>query len=278
MAIEVVDETGSTNADLLARLDRKAFNVPAGSTLLVARRQLAGRGRAGRIWDSDSSSLTFSVAWKFPHSVASLSGLSLAVGVILVEAMDEIISITAPASEISLSVHQRQPLKLKWPNDILQGGQKLAGILIETISDSGLLREESWAVIGIGINIRQRADHGDFQMKADPLRAALPPIDRNALLGAFLDRLQQELPTFSAQGFAPFAARWNVLHAYVGQRVDIVDHGEKLHTGVAIGVDKSGRLLLQMDGGDRPFQKIIAVVAGDVSLRAADGGRDAVVD
>jgi BirA family biotin operon repressor/biotin-[acetyl-CoA-carboxylase] ligase len=278
IAIEVVDEIGSTNAALLERLEKQADDTPTGPTLLVARRQTAGRGRAGRTWDSDSSSLTFSVAWKFLQPIASLSGLSLAIGVILVEALDEMISLITPVSETFLSTSQPQLLQLKWPNDILQGQKKLAGILIETISDSGLLREDSWAVIGIGINIKPRADNQDFLRPVDPLRSALPPIDRNGLLGLFLERLQEKLPIFSAQGFAPFRTQWNARHAHAGRRVDIMDHGKNRCSGIAMGVDSSGRLLLQIDDDDGPSPKVIAVVAGDVSLRPADGELDAPVD
>src|SRR5690606_28510555 len=100
--------------------------------------QTAGRGRAGRPWyAAPGRSLTFSLAWKFQRPVHALVGLPLAVGVALAEA---------------LAMYNIE-VGLKWPNDVLHEGRKLAGILIESASvDSP--QPASWAVIGIGINMR----------------------------------------------------------------------------------------------------------------------------
>ena len=107
VAIEVVDETGSTNADLLARCASLA-----GPTLRIAGQQTAGRGRAGRPWVSQpDASLMFSLAWPFKGPLHRLVGLPLAVGVALAESMT------------ALGV----PVQLKWPNDLLKDGHKLAG-------------------------------------------------------------------------------------------------------------------------------------------------------
>ena len=105
--VEVVEETGSTNADLLKRA--AALSAPL---LLVARNQTAGRGRAGRSWLSSSEgSLTFSLAWRFDGGLPRLTGLPLAVGVALAETLER------------LGVQ----VGLKWPNDVLRDGDKLAG-------------------------------------------------------------------------------------------------------------------------------------------------------
>src|SRR5690606_38103684 len=135
IALEIVAETGSTNADLLARAARQELT---GATLLWALSQTAGRGRAGRSWhSSDDATLTFSLAWPFALSPQQLAGLPLAVGVAVAE--------TLAASGIDV--------RLKWPNDILRNGDKLAGILIETAVDKH--QRTIWAVIGIGINLAQ---------------------------------------------------------------------------------------------------------------------------
>jgi BirA family transcriptional regulator, biotin operon repressor / biotin---[acetyl-CoA-carboxylase] ligase len=239
VAIEVVAETGSTNADLLARLDSLAA-----PTLLVAEEQTAGRGRAGRSWQSEASAgLTFSLAWKFDRPLAGLAGLPLAVGVALAEA---------------LALFQ-VPVQLKWPNDILKDGNKLAGILIETASvkhASG----GTWAVIGIGINLSisdtlaARIGHPAAQISGSRLA-------RNRLMAVLLNGLADTLLRFDQTGFSDFAGRWNKLHAYAGQRVAILDQGLVVHEGIAVSVDDSGRLLLDCGDGR------IAVMAGDVSLR-----------
>jgi BirA family biotin operon repressor/biotin-[acetyl-CoA-carboxylase] ligase len=232
VAIEVVAQTGSTNADLLARAAQLA-----GPTLLVAEHQTAGRGRAGRSW----LSLTFSLAWNFGGALQGLAGLPLAVGVALAEAL------------ATLGVQVR----LKWPNDLLKDGDKLAGILIETQAAP----DATWAVIGVGLNLRM-PDELEAQIGRTVAAAPwLAQMDRDALMAALADGLAAALHTFGQAGFGAFSARWNRLHAYQGDTVTIVDRGTLLHEGVAAGVDDSGRLLLDTAAGR------IAVLAGDVSLR-----------
>ena len=265
-AIEVVARTGSTNADLLTRAgNRSQPDALAGPTLLVALAQSAGRGRAGRSWQSDAASLTFSLAWPLRQSGAALLGLPLAIGVALADVL--------AARQVKVA--------LKWPNDILLAQRKLAGILIETTSSAGLPQRQAWAVIGIGINLRGAGDDiaadgpargGARGASHAPQIAALPATDRNALLAELLDALTATLQQFEESGFAPFAARWNSLHAHAGQRVDILDQGRVLHSGLALGVDTQGRLLLDTGG------QVAAIVAGDVSLRADRGVAHAAAD
>jgi BirA family biotin operon repressor/biotin-[acetyl-CoA-carboxylase] ligase len=238
VAVEVVTETGSTNADLLARAPRLATPV-----LLVAEHQTAGRGRAGRSWlSSPGHSLTFSLAWKFGGGLHSLTGLPLAVGTALAETLGRL----------------GQPVQLKWPNDVLKDGDKLAGILVETApAPDGAV----WAVIGIGLNL---AMPDELEQQIGRSVAAVPwlsRMDRDTLLAAILDGLAEALRQFERTGFAAFSARWNLLHGWQGQLVTILDRGEILHEGLAAGVDDAGRLLLDTDSGR------IAIVAGDVSLR-----------
>lgn len=258
IAIEVVDRTGSTNSDLLVRAGHadpaQRLSSP---TLRVARVQDAGRGRAGRVWQSDAASLTFSLAWSFDLPVAALVGLPLACGVAVAEVL--------AARGVAVA--------LKWPNDILHAGRKLGGILIETThaatapTDSG----QTWAVIGIGINLRddgaaEPAVAGAFSA------AALPATDRNRLMAELLDALAAMLQQFAAGGFATFVPRWNALHAHAGQAVDILDRGSRVAGGIALGVDATGRLLLQTAAGP------VAVMAGDVSLRPVEEGCHAAPD
>ena len=240
--IEVVDNTGSTNADLLARLA-----TLSGPTLLVAERQHAGRGRSGRAWlSAPEASLTFSLAWQFRGPLARLVGLPLAVGVALAEAL------------ASLDV----PVSLKWPNDLLKDGGKLGGVLIEA-HNAPSQPEAVWAVIGVGLNLlmpdelETRIGHG---VACAPWLARM---DRDVLMAHLLDALAAAARQFDQTGFAPFCARWNDLHAYQGQAVAIIERDEVLYEGIAAGVDAFGRLLL--DTRDSRVE----IVAGDVSLRVA---------
>ena len=237
VAVEVVPQTGSTNADLLARA--ATLSAPL---LLIAEHQTAGRGRAGRSWlSAPGHSLTFSLAWRFEGGLPALTGLPLAVGTALAETLGRL----------------GQPVQLKWPNDLLKDGDKLAGILVETQAAAA----GTWAIVGIGLNL---AMPDELEARIGRPVAAVPwlaRMDRDALMAALLDGLAQALQAFAATGFAAFSARWNLLHAYQGQPVTIVDRGEVLHEGLAAGVDDGGRLLLDTEAGR------IAIVAGDVSLR-----------
>lgn len=237
VAVEVVPETGSTNADLLARAAQ--LEAPL---LLIAEHQTAGRGRAGRSWlSAPGHSLTFSLAWRFDGGLHALTGLPLAVGVALAETLGRL----------------GQPVQLKWPNDLLKDGDKLAGILVETQPAGGA----TWAIVGIGLNL---AMPDELEAQIGRAVAAVPwlaRMDRDTLMAAVLDGLAQALREFADKGFAAFSARWNLLHAYQGQPVTIIDRGDMLHEGLAAGVDDAGRLLLDTEQGR------IKIVAGDVSLR-----------
>lgn len=241
MAIKVVEETGSTNADLLAAVPTLSHPL-----LLIALRQTAGRGRAGRAWySSPGRSLTFSLAWRFHQPVQALVGLPLAVGVALADA---------------LAMYNIE-VGLKWPNDLLLNGKKLAGILIESAAAPAVPHAASWAVIGVGINVRL-----DEQALAEIGVPAvgipwLADLDQDMLFATLASGLAESLLRFEQEGLAPFVARWNALHAYRGQPVRILDQGRVLHEGLGLGIDALGRFMLDTAQGP------VAVMAGDVSLR-----------
>ncbi len=244
VAIEVVAQTGSTNADLLARI--ASLTTP---TLLVAESQTAGRGRAGRAWHTTATSaLTFSLAWKFRRPLHALIGLPLAIGVALAEAL-QVFGVK---------------VELKWPNDVLRDGAKLAGILIETAQNKATdskATASTWTVIGIGVNLAMPQDLQNRIGRAVADVSELLGHDRERLLALLLSALSDALAEFDAQGFSVFAARWNRLHAYAGRAVRILDNDRVVHEGTAVGVDDKGCFLMDTAGGR------VAVVAGDVSLR-----------
>jgi BirA family biotin operon repressor/biotin-[acetyl-CoA-carboxylase] ligase len=238
--VEVVHETGSTNADLLARAPALAAPL-----LLIAENQTAGRGRAGRSWlSSAGNSLTFSLAWRFEAGPQALSGLPLALGVALAETL----------ARLGVQV------RLKWPNDVLKDGDKLAGILVETApAERGI-----WAVIGIGLNLVMPDEMEQAIGRSVAAAPWLARMDRDELMAALLDGLAAVLREFERTGFGAFAGRWNMLHEYQGSAVRIIDQGAVLHEGRAAGVDDAGRLLLDTSHGR------ITVAAGDVSLRVKE--------
>lgn len=241
VAIEVVAETGSTNADLLARLD-----TLDGPLLRIAENQTAGRGRAGRSWlSTPGAALMFSLAWRFKGPLHRMTGLPMAVGVALAETI------------ASLGV----PVQIKWPNDLLRDGKKLAGILVETQTSRKDGDGAVWAVIGVGINLLMPDELEEQIGRAVAAAPWLAKMDRSELMAALLSRLAAVLAEFDDTGFAPFAERWNLLHAWQGQDVVILDHGQVLQQGRAAGVDAIGRLMLDTEHGR------VEVLSGDVSLR-----------
>lgn len=242
VAIETVANTGSTNADLLARLGE--LGTLPGPLLRIADQQSAGRGRAGRSWlSAPGAALMFSLAWRFKGPLQRMTGLPMAVGVALADTIT------------GLGV----PVQIKWPNDLLRDGDKLAGILVETCVDKtdGAI----WAVIGTGINLLM-PDALEQQIGRSVAAAPwLAQMDRNALVAALLSRLAAVLAEFDDTGFAPFAERWNALHAWHDREVVLLDDGQVRQQGRAVGVDAIGRLLLATPNG------LVEVLSGDVSLR-----------
>ncbi|PLZ03476.1 biotin--[acetyl-CoA-carboxylase] ligase [Burkholderia sp. WAC0059] len=259
--LEIVEETGSTNTDLMARmkaLPHKA-DALARPIVRVAYLQTAGRGRRGRAWYAQpGDALLFSLACVLPRPLEGLAGLSLAVGVALVDALR------------SLPLANPGQIALKWPNDVLLEGDKLAGILIETAWSTA---HASAVVIGIGTNVRG-ADELAAKVRTagapvagttpTALSRALPGANLTDTLAAELNALESLLQRFGAAGFAPFQARWNGVHAYAGREVVLLEQGVELARGIAVGVDARGQLLLDTPHGRE------TVATGDVSLRLAN--------
>ena len=232
------DEIDSSNTQLTTRA---AQGAPHG-LVLAAERQTAGRGRLGRRWQMRlGAGLTFSLLWRFDRGLSGLAGLSLVVGIAIVRALREF----------------GVPVALKWPNDVLLDGRKLAGILIELSGDA---LGPAAVVIGIGLNVEAP---GEVDQPVANLADAGCKVGRNALLAALLNQLAGVLAQFDRDGFAAFRDEWHQLAAFIGQPVRLsFSHGEPAD-GIAVGVDDSGALLVDGAAGRRVFH------VGEVSLRAA---------
>jgi BirA family biotin operon repressor/biotin-[acetyl-CoA-carboxylase] ligase len=243
--VEVLPTIDSTNSELMRRA-RLGDTRPC---LLVAEHQSAGRGRQGRTWQGQrADALTFSLGLML--APADWSGLSLAVGVSMVEALD-------PQQSLGLG--------LKWPNDVWVGAphapRKLAGMLIETAWVEGDNSASRYTVIGIGINLQGPLD-SELSMPAAGLRewmgeALLPPVVLQRLITPLIDALH----LFEAQGFAPFKTRFDLRDVLRGQAVRLSNGQE----GVACGVNASG--VLQVDAAHGR----IAVSSDEVSIRLTAG-------
>lgn len=242
--LEVHDHLESTNSYLM----KKISGGQAHATCVVANLQTKGRGRRGRSWQAGlGASLTFSVLWRFQCGASALSGLSLAVGVALIRAMH------------SFGITQAQ---LKWPNDVLIGHEKLAGILIELQGD---MEGPSVAVIGVGINlnlpdsIKQQID----QPATDLASAFTQPINPNELLGVLLKHLAEVLSNFEQQGFTALRDEWTTHHAYHQQVVKMLHPDGRETIGTVVDVAEDGILLVKTALGEQRFS------SGEISLRDA---------
>jgi BirA family biotin operon repressor/biotin-[acetyl-CoA-carboxylase] ligase len=243
--IDVLDRCESTNAVLLARAESGA---PSG-TVVVANQQTAGRGRRGRSWfASPGDSLTFSLLWRFAPGTAP-AGLSLAVGLAVAEALAKV-----PGGPQGAGAGDAA---LKWPNDILKGGRKLGGILIELLPGA-----PHAAVIGIGLNLRLAAAMPD-ELRATSAALDLPDADPDALYASLLIRLLERLEQFAGAGFASMRDAWTARHAYQDAQVVLSADFGAPRQGICRGVDSDGALLLECDG------RVERVLSGEVSLRPA---------
>lgn len=239
--VEIVNECASTNALLL---ERTLQGTPHAS-VLAAEHQTAGRGRRGNAWLSAiGGSLAFSLLWRFEQGAAGLSGLSLAVAVGAARALE------------SLGVHE---VTVKWPNDILLGGRKLGGILIEMSADC---LGPSAAVIGVGLNVRLTASMAERLPEAADLAIHGPP-SRTLLFASLLEHLAGVLDEFSRNGFAPLREEWHARHAWQGREVALEVAERRVAEGRAVGVDDDGALLVRCANGVQRFH------SGDLSLKPA---------
>ena len=242
LAVEVVADTRSTNSDLLERLRSGPFTP----CLRVAERQTEGRGRHGRRWRAEpGASLTFSLA--LPIARADWSGLSLAIGVALADALEP----AAAASRIGL----------KWPNDLWLldapgRGRKLGGVLIETVP----LGRWRVAVIGVGLNVRPLAAAPDVASGYACMQELGAESTAPALLARIAAPLVAAVQAFEGAGFAPFRARYAARDLLLGQPVRTTQ--PNLPEGSAAGVDDDGALVVR-----RPDGTLARVASGEVSVR-----------
>ena len=240
--IEVVESTGSTNADLLAR----AQQGEAEGTVLAAEEQRAGRGRMGRTWTSPPrAALTFSLLLKPAVPPARRGWLPLLTGVAVAAAVTRATGVETG---------------LKWPNDLLAADAKLAGILAEAAGNA--------VVVGIGLNVStEPAEFPNPRPGALPaisLRAAgATALNREDILLAILDGFERWYRAWQRAGGDPDRSglreeyvRWS---ATIGRTVRAELPGGQALSGPAVGVDSDGRLLVRLSSGSE-----VAVAAGDV--------------
>ncbi len=253
--VEVLPSIDSTNTELMRRA-RAGQTEP---TLLVAEQQTAGRGRLGRVWQSDvGASLMLSLG--LPMAPRDWSGLSLAVGVSVAESLQPTLPPLQPG--------QPPRIGLKWPNDLwLSGDRKLGGILVETASfvapqaahpTTAHGTTTRYVVVGIGINVLPRSGEG-MSMPPGSLQDVEPGLDAPAALLRIVPPLVAMLQGFEACGFAPVQPRFAARDVLQGRPVTLSDG----QTGTAHGVGEDGALLVHTAQGMQ------AVTSAEISVRPA---------
>ena len=245
--LEVHAAIGSTSDRLLALAEAGSV---AGMVCL-AELQTSGRGRRGRSWLTPlGGNLALSAGFGLARGLADLGGLSLVVGLALLDALQ------------GLDI---EDLAVKWPNDLLLGGAKLGGILIELKTTD---RNATEAIVGVGININlpPRAREA-IDQKVTDLAATGRRVARNALAARVIDHLIDYVGEFERAGFAPMRAQYDACHWMHGKECE-VRVGDEVVKGTVLGVTDRGELEVQTAAGPQLFR------GGEVSLRerSAAGG------
>jgi BirA family biotin operon repressor/biotin-[acetyl-CoA-carboxylase] ligase len=234
--IETLPETGSTNADLIARL-RNGAAIAEGYWLL-ADRQTSGRGRQGREWSSVIGNFMGSTVVHTGGREPAPATLALVAGLAVYETV--FTRMMLPAA-----------LELKWPNDLLLGGGKIAGILLE--------REGDAVVVGIGVNLAKTPMVAGA--KAVSLGQFGPAPDRDAFAADLAHSFAEEIERWRNYGLEPVLARWCAAAHPEGTRLNVSNGGAERVEGSFAGLASDGALRLQLDDG-----KIMVVHAGDVAI------------
>lgn len=245
--LELFDVIASTN-DIM--LDHAKKGVASGAVCL-AEQQTAGRGRRGRNWASPyGRNIYLSCLWHFYQGAATLEGLSLAVGVAVAKALK--------ASGVPA-------VQLKWPNDVLIGGAKVAGVLLEMTGDAS---GHCQVVVGIGVNLAMSAQAAAFIDQAwTDVSSSGGQVARNQFVALLLNDLLPMLANFQQRGFEPIKAEWEALDAFRDQPVKLTTAATVIE-GIARGLDISGGLLLETTEGVRVLK------GGELSLRGVPHAAD----
>lgn len=206
----------------------------------LAEQQTAGKGRRGRAWASPyGHNLYFTIAREFNTGISELEGLSLVIALAITRV---------------LARNQIQGLGIKWPNDILWQGKKLAGILLEISGDpTGL----SQVLIGIGLNISanpgamSEVDQAWVDIKTISGKAP----ERNKLVAELLTEINKVIGEFEEEGFSAFKIEWDKVDALRNKEVELKTHSNQSTgiVGVVAGVNNQGALLLKTKNGEETF-------------------------
>ena len=238
--IELIPIIDSTNQYLLDRI-----NILDSGSVCLSEYQIKGRGRRGKEWISPfGSNLYLSMYWRLDAGIAAAMGLSLVVGVAIVEALEQL---------------NLKDVKLKWPNDLYYQDRKLAGILVEMSGQAGSAAN---LVIGMGLNLMMaEKTEGITQPWASLSEVAgKQEIDRNQLAITMIQTLNRALLDYELQGMQGFVERWNRLDNFIHRPVRLI-MGQRDIIGISHGINEQGAVLLETENGLETY------IGGEISLR-----------
>jgi BirA family biotin operon repressor/biotin-[acetyl-CoA-carboxylase] ligase len=231
------DELDSTNAEA-ARLAQAG---EAGPVWIAARRQSAGRGRRGRVWETGQGDLAATLLMTLDMPPGEAAQLSFVTAL----AAGDLIRAYAPAAAVAY----------KWPNDVLIGGQKACGVLIESGPRAG---QGMWLAVGVGLNLTSAPEGTEFPATCLAAHIVGPPPGPEQALGRLATAMAERISAWRQDGFAPVRTAW--LQAAYGLGDPCTARlGRETVQGVAEGLDIDGALVLRLDDGS-PRR----ITAGDI--------------
>lgn len=239
-SIICLEETDSTNA----RARQLGEDGVADGTVIIADRQSAGRGRLGRRWES-------------PTGVNLYTSILLR-PLIPVQQAPQLTFLSAVAVAESLSQLYQLPARVKWPNDVLVNGRKIAGLLNEMNAET---EQVHFVILGVGVNLNMTGEQFPEELNYPATSVFLETgekVDRVLFIRTFLEKLDGFYTEFIADGFVPIRRRWEALCELMNARVRI-DQQQGALQGTVVGLDNDGALRLQLDDG-----RVERVLAGDV--------------
>jgi len=237
--IFVFDSIDSTNAEALRAIERGQ----ATPFLVLAERQTAGRGRRGRKWVSPfAENIYYSLVLRIEGGMRQLEGLSLVVGLAVMQALR---ALGVPG------------VGLKWPNDVLVGQKKIAGILLELVGDPA---DVCHVVLGVGINVNMQITDEVDQLWTSMRLESGKVFDRNQLVSELGSMLQIYLARHQLGGFSSIQSEWEQNHLWQGKPVSLIA-GVNQIDGEVLGIDSQGALRLKVNGVEKVFS------GGELSLR-----------
>lgn len=229
----------STNAEALRAIERGAMAPFA----VMAERQTAGRGRRGRKWVSPfAENIYYSLVLRMDGGMRQLEGLSLVVGLAVLNALKSV-----GVSEAGL----------KWPNDVLVGNKKIAGILLELVGDPA---DVCHVVLGIGINVNMKVASEVDQAWTSLFLESGVAINRNILVSRLNESLLVYLRRHESLGFSDLQSEWELNHLWQGCEVSLIAGVHQVN-GTVMGIDQQGALRMSVGGEEKVFS------GGELSLR-----------